>query len=202
MFTDEELASKAAGGDREAFAELVQRYEKPIFAFAFRMIGSREDARDLAQEAFLKAFRALATFKENSRFSPWIYAITNNLCIDFLRRKGRNNLSLEQPLPEGGERQIGGGLDPSRSLERKETQLLVQQALDFLPVKFKNVLVLRHMQELSYEEIAQALGISVSLVKTHLFRAREALRKQIIVLEGGGERREVPKRPVGAVSRQ
>ncbi|HWJ03853.1 MAG TPA: sigma-70 family RNA polymerase sigma factor [Verrucomicrobiae bacterium] len=202
MFSDEELAVRATGGDKEAFAEIVRRYEKPIFALAYRMLGNREDARDIAQEAFLKAYRALATFKENSRFSPWLYSIANNLCIDFLRRKGRNNLSLDEPMPEGGERQVAGGVDPAIDLERKETQVQVRKALEHLPDKFKNILVLRHMQELSYEEIAEALGISVSLVKTHLFRAREALRKQISLVRGEGEQHEVSKRPVGAVSRQ
>lgn len=201
MFLDEELVSKAIHGDKEAFAELVRRYERPIYALAYRMVGNREDARDLAQEAFLKAYRALATFKESSRFSPWLYSIANNLCIDFLRRKGRNNLSLDEPFPLGGERQIAGGVDPTVQLEKRETQLQVQQALNNLPPKFKNILILRHMQELSYEEIAQVLGISASLVKTHLFRAREALRKQFTLLDKEGSSSEMSKRPVGAVSR-
>ncbi len=202
MFSDEELAFKAARGDKEAFAELVRRYQKPIFAMAYRMVGNREDARDIAQEAFLKAYRALARFKENSRFSPWLYSIANNLCIDALRRKGRNNVSLDEPLPDGGERQVAGGMDPLKELEKQETSQQVQTAIDALPAKFKSVLLLRHMQELSYEEIAQTLGIPVSSVKTHLFRAREALRKQIISLEGEEERGEMSKTPVGAVSRR
>ncbi len=201
MFSDEELAFKAVRGDKEAFAELVHRYQKPIFALAYRMVGNREDARDIAQEAFLKSYRALARFKENSRFSPWLYSIANNLCIDALRRKGRNNVSLDEPLPDGGERQVAGGVDPLKQLETQETSLQVQKAINALPAKFKNVLVLRHMQELSYEEISQALDIPVSSVKTHLFRAREALRKQIL-LEGGGEHSEMSKTPVRAVSRQ
>jgi RNA polymerase sigma-70 factor, ECF subfamily len=201
MLSDEDLAFNAIQGDKQAFEELVKRYEKPIFALAYRMVGNPEDAKDVAQEAFLKAYRALATFRENSRFSPWLYAIANNLCIDFLRRKGRNNLSLDEPLPEGGERQIPGGIEPSKAYEQLETKVIVQKGLDKLPEKYKNVLVLRHMQDLTYEEIAQTLGISVSLVKTHLFRAREALRQQLILLSGEGEQSEMSKRPLGPVFR-
>ncbi|HZW82939.1 MAG TPA: sigma-70 family RNA polymerase sigma factor [Candidatus Deferrimicrobium sp.] len=201
MLSDEDLAFNVVQGDKQAFAELVKRYEKPIFALAYRMVGNPEDAKDVAQEAFLKAYRAMATFKENSRFSPWLYAIANNLCIDFLRRKGRNNLSLDEALPEGGERQIPGGIEPSKAYEQLETKVLVQKVLNKLPEKYKNVLILRHMQDLSYEEIAQTLGISVSLVKTHLFRAREALRQQLILLSGEGEQSEMSKRPLGTVFR-
>ena len=203
MFSDEELAAKAVGGDKEAYAEIVRRYEKQIFALAYRMLGNREDARDIAQEAFLKAYRALAAFKESSRFSPWLYAIANNLCIDLLRRKGRNNLSLDEPTLEGGVRQVASGAeaDPSFELERREVQEQVRKALDGLPEKYKSILVLRHMQELSYEEIAQSLGISLSLVKTHLFRAREAMRK--LLLQGEeGEGSGMPKRAVRVLSGQ
>lgn len=201
MNVDEELAARAVRGDKEAFAELVRRYEKPIFALAYRMVGSREDAKDLTQESFLKAYRALAGFKENARFSPWLYAIANNLCIDFLRRKSRRALSLDEPYPDGGERQLPGGVEPGNELERQEARLQVHLALDKLPPKFKNILILRHMQDLSYEEIAQILGIPLSLVKTHLFRAREALRKQLMVMEREGESSEMCAKTIDVVSR-
>ncbi len=202
MLSDEDLAYKAIYGDKQAFAELVKRYEKAIFAFAHRMVGNREDARDIAQEAFLKAYRAIATFKANNRFSPWLYAIANNLCIDFLRRKGRTNVSLDEPLPGGGERQVAGGIEPPQAYEQRETQLLVQQALDRLPAKYKYILILRHMQELTYEEIAQTLGVQVSAVKTQIFRARAALRKQLILLEGEGGQGAMSQRIIGTVYRQ
>lgn len=168
-------------GHTEFFGDLVARYQTRIYNMAYRMLHSREEAEDITQETFLKVFRALATFK-GDRFSPWIYKIASNLCLDYLRRRRPSTVSLDSPVGPDGDipREIA---DETRLLE--DTVLAgalgfdVQRAIDALPPKYRTVVVLRHIEDLTYEEIADILALPLGTVKTRLFRAREILRLRL-----------------------
>lgn len=181
--TPDELARAAAKGDIDAFETLLGLYQNKVYGLALRMCGSEEDAWDVAQEAFLAAWRALPGFRGESGFSTWLYRLTANAAIDCLRRerKRRGELSIE-----GGELPLSlpdAGPGPQEAAEGGELRAAVGAALARLTDQHRTVLILRELQELSYEEIAGALGLDLGTVKSRISRARKALRK--ILLEDG-----------------
>ncbi|MBI4497142.1 MAG: sigma-70 family RNA polymerase sigma factor [Chloroflexi bacterium] len=157
----------------EAFAELVRRYQDRIFSYALRMTGSREDAQDLAQETFIRVYAHLDRFRTEERFSPWIYRIATNLCLSHLKRRTRTAVATAEPDPDA----LPGG--PEAALEEQEARHLLQQAILDLPEHYRTVILLRHVEELSYEEITRVLGLPLGTVKTRLFRARELLQARL-----------------------
>lgn len=167
----DELWVARALQDPQAYEELVRRYQKRLYNLACRLTGDQEEAQDLAQEALVRAYNALARFRQGERFSPWIYKIATNLCINYLRRR-RFRVPLDEEAPF-----VDGALTPEQALEREETRVTVQEAILALPDQYRAVVLLRHQQELSYSDIASALGLPLGTVKTHLFRAREMLNK-------------------------
>ncbi len=180
--TDEELVRAGRRGETEAFAEIVLRYKDRIYNLAYRMFGSREEAEDIAQETFLHIFRALESFRVEERFSPWIYRIATNLCLDRLRKMKHTVASLDAPVGPDGDipQQVADWSHaPEKSYELTEMRADTQEAINGLPPKYKVVVVLRHLQDLSYDEIARVLGIPQGTVKTRLFRAREILRRKL-----------------------
>lgn len=176
--TVEELARSAAAGNEGAFAQLVALHEKRVYALALRMTGNPEDAADVAQEAFLAAWRGLPNFRGEAGFSTWLYRLTSNAAIDFLRknRRSRSDFSLDDGIPDLPD------LSPSPQ-EQTESQSLreaVRRGMDELSQDHRHILSLREYQELSYEEIAQKLGVDLGTVKSRLSRARCALRKNLL----------------------
>lgn len=174
-----QLIQLAQRGDRDAFGQLLSRYEKPVFHQALRMVSNQEDAADMTQEAFLKAWQGLPSFHGDSAFSTWLYRLTGNVCIDFLRRekKRRGDASLDDE-----DRDLSGQLadpapTPQRVLERDELRRAVQSGLKNLSDEHRQVLVLREINGLSYEEIGQVLDLSAGTVKSRLARARLSLAK-------------------------
>lgn len=181
--TEQELVQAAAGGDTEAFARLVRTYENKIYSLAFRMCGSADDASDIAQEAFLAAWRGLPSFRGDSGFATWIYRLTSNAAIDYLRRqkKQRGDMSLDDE--ELGLDAVDTGPGPQDAAERTEVRSVVAAGLQELSEGHRQVLVLREIQGLSYEEIADVLEVDLGTVKSRISRARSALRK--ILLQKG-----------------
>ncbi len=182
--SDEALITEAKEGNLAAFSELVDRYKKPIFHLALRMLRNREEAEDSAQETFLRAFRSIDTFEEGRRFSPWLYQIASNLCRDVLRKRSIRGFtqSLDAPIDDDGELYPQYARDekgPDELAVEGELREAVLDAVDRLPDKYRVVIVLRHLQDLSYQEIADVLDIPIGTVKTRLFRAREALRADL-----------------------
>ena len=181
--TVEELARSAAGGDEESFARLVSLHEKRVYTLALRMTGDREDAEDVAQEAFLSAWRGLPSFRGEAGFSTWLYRLTSNAAIDQLRKgkRQREEASLDDgDLPlDVPDRQPG----PQEAVESAELQRAVADGLRELSEDHRQILLLREYQGLSYDEIAQALEVDLGTVKSRISRARRALRK--ILLERG-----------------
>lgn len=178
---DAELVKQTLCGNTSAYNTLVQRYQRQVYNLAYRMLGNAEDAGDLVQETFLRAFGALNSFRQDASFLTWLYKIASNLCIDQLRsRKAKGALSLDVELEEGREPAASprnGG--PEDSAMRGAVQETVQRAILNLPEKYRIVVVMRHLQDMSVNEIARILDLPTGTVKTHLFRARDMLRERL-----------------------
>ena len=166
-------------GDVNAFEDLVAAYEKNVYNLALRMTGNAQDAEDMAQEAFIKAYNSLPGFRGDSKFSVWLYRIVSNVCLDFLRRQNRRPASsLSQEDEDGEETQLDipdESQSPELLLERSLTQEAVQRGLQSLSDEQRQILLLREIQGLSYEEIGQALALEEGTVKSRIFRARKKL---------------------------
>ena len=173
------IVRKVLQGDVNAFEKLVTEYEKAVYAIAQRMTGNAEDAADMTQETFIKAYNSLSSFRGDSKFSVWLYRIANNVCLDFLRSKSRRpTVSLSTEDDDGEETQLDiadESQSPELLLESSLTRDAVRRGLDSLPPDYKQILLLREIQGLSYEEIAAALGIESGTVKSRIFRARTRL---------------------------
>jgi len=187
--SDEELVEACQAGDESAFDVLVARWEDRIRGAAFRFLGSDDEARDVAQEAFLKAYRGLSGFKREARFSSWLYQIATNLCRDRLRRrKTRPQLSLEA-LEETGPVIVETRPSAHERLLERDLAETVRRAIHALPEEQREVVILKEYQELTFLEIAQALDVPVSTVKTRLYRGLVQLRLR---LEDQGVHATVP----------
>lgn len=186
--TEQELVSRAKQGDQDAFSQLVEANQNKIYTLALRMTGSPEDGADLAQEAFLRAWRSLPSFQGESNFSTWLYRLTSNLCIDFLRREKRCR-AITAAVPLDGEEDSPPAqvpdhrFTPESELERKELRAAVDRGLSKLSDDHRQVLVLRELEGLSYTEIADRLELEEGTVKSRIARARMALRN-ILLADG------------------
>jgi len=178
------IVQRIIGGETEAFELLVLEYQKNVYNVALRITGNAEDAADMAQEAFIKAFNSISSFKGDSRFSVWLYRIVSNVSVDFLRSKARrpsSSLSIENEEGETVELEIADeSLSPEKLLETKLSSQAVRRGLDSLPEDYRQILLLREIQGLSYDEIAQILDIEIGTVKSRIFRARKKLCAYLI----------------------
>lgn len=179
--SDEELVSRSIGGDNESFNQLIKRWEKPIYALAFRTIGREEDARDVCQETFLRAFRGLSGFKGQAKFSSWLYRIALNLCRDWIRRERRAPIV---PTPEGIDlvELAGEGDDVERAddrVVREDLGRIVARAMRLLPEEQRTAIVLKEYHGLTFQEIAETLGCPLSTVKTRLYQGLTVLRREL-----------------------
>ena len=190
---ERDLIRKAKQGDMLAFEELILKHEKIVYNLALRMMNHSEDAMDISQEVFLKAYRSLTNFDERSAFSTWLYRITHNTCIDEIRkRKGKQTYSLEEDLEsEDGsmQRQVADDGDtPEESLMRKEEKSEILHALDTLSEEHKAAIILRDVKGMSYEEIAEILELSLGTVKSRINRARNQLKTEILKIREQNEK--------------
>ncbi|MFT8312237.1 MAG: RNA polymerase sigma factor SigW [Sporolactobacillus sp.] len=187
--SEKRLIKKIRKGDQQAFAELVERYKNSVFAICLRMVGNAQEAEDLSQEAFIRAYNHIDQYDHERKFSTWLFRIATNLSIDFLRRRknvvsldavvpGTEGLSLNAMLPDEGEQ-------PEDRIVRKETEEMVQGEIKKLPEKYRSAVVLKYIEDLSLKEISEIMEIPVGTVKTRIHRGREMLRKNMMA-EGGG----------------
>lgn len=178
---DFELIGRAVRGEQKAYKELMNRYRAQIYALMYRMVHSAVEAEDLVQEAFMKAFGSLPNFNYEYAFSTWLYKIATNNCIDHLRKKKLQTFSIDAPvhykdttyrveIPDFS-------YHPEKEMMQSERNSLIKIAIEELPEKYKQVIYLRHTDELSYEEIAALLKIPIGTVKARIFRAREILNR-------------------------
>jgi len=179
--TDEELVARSIRGDADSFNELVLRWERPIYALAYRTIGREEDARDVCQETFLRAFRALPAFRGQAKFSSWLYRIALNLCRDWMRRERRT--PIVQPPEDVDLMDLATAAEPSESIEdlvaRKDMTRLVENAMTRLPEEQRTAIVLKEYHGLTFQEIADLMGCPLSTVKTRLYQGLTVLRREL-----------------------
>ena len=179
--TDEELVARAQGGDIESFNQLIMRWERPIYALAYRVIGKEEDARDVCQDAFLRAYRALPGFKGQAKFSSWLYRIALNLCRDWIRRQRRAPVSQ---LPEDMDAiELASEKGPVESIEdlvaRRELSAIVEEAMSELSEEQRTAIILKEYHGMTFQEIADMQGCPLSTVKTRLYQGLSLLRRRL-----------------------
>lgn len=183
-YVDRVLVEKTKLGERTAFAELVVLYKDKIFNYLYRLTGSREDAEDLAQETFLRAYAKIDTFDTTMRFSPWIYRIAQNAAVDLMRKR-KPMVYLDEPASSDGEGNVSWQVasdcpGPDEQVSFSSLKAEIEESIMLLPLTYRSVLLLRYTQEMSYEDMARALDLPVTTVKTRLHRAREALRISLL----------------------
>lgn len=177
------LAEKAAGGDRAAFEKIVRKYEKFVCTTVYSVLRNTEDSFDVSQEVFLKLYHSIGSFKGESSFSSWLYRIAKNAALDFVRKdKSGRNVSLTAENSDGSEKVIdvtdeSDSSSPEKMLERQERRKILYDAIDELSDEHREIIILRDINEYTYEEVGSMLGLEIGTVKSRLFRAREALRK-------------------------
>lgn len=166
---------QARRGDKEAFGKLIEAYQTPVFNLAYRMLGNADEAEQAAQEAFIRAWLRLDSYDPGRKFSTWLLSIASNHCIDLLRKRRTQLLSLDGPLPAHPALMSDRSAGPEAQAIQDEQQRLVQRLLASLPADYRQTVVLRYWYDLSYEEIAEIMDTSVSAIKSRLFRARREL---------------------------
>jgi len=176
---DAQLIRRCLKGDEKAYEKLLEKYRGPVFSICFRMVRNRDDAEDLAQDVFIKIFNILDRYNPSFPFSSWLYRITSNLCIDFLRKNKRTIYSIDKPVDsEDGEmsRQLpSDAIGPERKMELKEEMVILEKAIEKLPEHYRMIVLLRHQEHLSYDEISETLGIPLGTVKARIHRARKTI---------------------------
>jgi len=177
---DIQLVARARSGEERAYRTLLEKYERPVFSICLRMVRNRDEAADLSQEAFIKVFASLDRYNPAYAFSSWLFKITANLCIDHIRKRKIDTLPMDEPVDsERGEMQrqyVAPDLNPEEELARVEKMTRLETAIGRLPEHYRIMLVLRHQEDLSYEEIAESLSIPLGTVKARIHRAREMLK--------------------------
>ena len=179
---DRELVATAVSGVEGSFEELVRRYQRPIAGYVYRMVGNYESALDLTQEIFIKVYSSLERYRAEFKFSTWIYKIAHNAAIDHLRRSATREQSLVVGT-EGDQFDLpieSSRLSPEQESERRERRGEIETVVRALPANYRELIVLRHSQDLSYEEIVEVTGLPLGTVKNRLFRAREMMRQQFV----------------------
>lgn len=181
---DVRLMLKFKEGDKAAFGELLDKYHKRVINFIYRMVQDRDEADDLAQEVFVRVYKSAASYLPRAKFSTWIYRITKNLCLNELRRRKKRFVSLDETIStDEGEvkREVAdpNAATPFQDTSKHELQELVKEAIESLPANQRMAVILRRYEQLSYEDIAQALECSVSAVKSLLNRAKDSLKEKL-----------------------
>ncbi|SEQ34849.1 RNA polymerase sigma factor SigW [Piscibacillus halophilus] len=179
-----QLIKQVKKGNHEAFGEIIDYYQHGVYQHCYRMLGNHHDAQEITQETFVRAYTSIQSFKHKNKFAPWLYRIATNLTIDWMRKKKPLHI-LDQPISDDYSSthldQINSeGPTPEDCLEIQELNDTVQEALLELPIKYRSVIVLKYVRDLSLQEIAESLDLPVGTVKTHLHRGREALRKSLV----------------------
>jgi RNA polymerase sigma-70 factor (ECF subfamily) len=185
--SDQEIVALAREGRELAYRELIRRYERPVFSLVLRMVRDRQVAEDLAQETFVKALNAISSYRPEYKFSSWIFKIANNTAIDYLRRRDLDTLSLDgaphattQEDIEATALQVSDrGESPLAELEARELGTAIERAIGRLRPEYRACILLRHVEGMAYEEIAELLDLPLGTVKTYIHRARHELRDML-----------------------
>lgn len=181
---DRILVEQARGGDPKAFRKLVARHQRRAFAISFALVRDEQDAREIVQEAFIRVYRGLDSFHGGSSFFTWLYRIVTNLSIDLVRKPARREAELHDDRAHGDELDIPflariEGADPADFVRRRELAVRIQAAIDALPPYHRGVIVMREVEGMSYEEMAEAMGVSKGTIMSRLFHARQKLQRAL-----------------------
>jgi RNA polymerase sigma-70 factor (ECF subfamily) len=177
MSTDDELIAQVRAGNQRAYAALVDRYKARIFHTSLRILGNREDAEEASQDTFVRAYRGLESFREEATFSTWIYRICVNTCLNLLESRKRFKAQKIESTPA---EELPFIESPELDFAEEDLRERILAMIETLPVKYRTVLVLFHVQHLAYQEIVEIMQMPMSRVKTHLFRARAMLRERLL----------------------
>lgn len=180
---DAVLVQRAKSGDGKAYDELILLYKDAVHGIIYRMVRNQQEAEDLTQEAFIKAYNSINSFNEEYAFSTWLFKIATNNCIDFFRKRKLKTQSMDQSIRYKDDEIKQEYADPERTADKEilasEKTKLIRQAIEQLPEKYRTAIILRHTEEKSYEEIAELLDLPLGTVKARIFRAREMLKKSL-----------------------
>jgi RNA polymerase sigma-70 factor (ECF subfamily) len=182
LLTDVELVAAAVRGTENCFEELVRRYQRPIVSYVYRMLGDYEASLDVAQEVFIKVYNSLERYSCDYKFSTWVYRIAHNAAIDHIRRNSQNAQSIETESPDGAYQiqLVSPHPTPEQERLRSEWRSEIESVVKCLPAAYRDLILLRHSRDLSYDEIAEITGLPLGTVKNRLFRAREMMRGLLI----------------------
>lgn len=180
---DEKYVSEALKGDQKAYQKLTEKYRRPLYFHVAKMVKNTEQVEDLVQEAFIKAFNNLESYNSSYAFSTWLYRITTNHTIDYLRKKKLQTTSIDKPIKtRDGELSFelpDNYSETDRQIIHKQRKQIITHAIENLPEKYRQVINMRHIEEYSYQEISDQLDLPLGTVKAHIFRAREMLYKAL-----------------------
>jgi RNA polymerase sigma-70 factor (ECF subfamily) len=181
-FSDAKLVSTASTGAESSFEELVRRYQRPIVSYVYRMLNDYEASLDVTQEVFIKVYNSLERYSTDYKFSTWLYRIAHNAAIDHMRRNSMNAQSIETENADGTyQLQIESpNPTPEQERERSEWRTEIEAVVKTLPTAYRDLILLRHSRDLSYDEIAEITGLPLGTVKNRLFRAREMMRGLLV----------------------
>ena len=177
---DEDLARRAQQGDQDAFAELVHRYERQIFSMAYRLVGDYDEAADLAQEAFLRIYRMLDRYDSQKKFFSWMYRVAQNSCLNALSKRPGNVIPVERAEEYMAPADGANPAEPEQNYLNQELRQNIDQAIAELPENYRDVIYLRYIEDLSYQQIAETTGLPVSTIETRLFRGRKQLHSDAL----------------------
>lgn len=180
---EDQLAARCRAGDLEAFSEVYALYERQVFRYAYHLLGHREDADDIKQETFVRAYQAIGKFRSDSSLQTWLFKICGNLCRDRLKSWEKRKIHYDAGLRSEEWRDDGYGSDPHALVERAESTQIVLCALRGMPAPQREIIILHHIEELSYQEIGIILGCSAVSAKLRVFRARRSLKERVEALE-------------------
>lgn len=186
--SDEVLVEQARRGNQASFAELVRRHQDGVYSLCYRLMGDAAEAEDLAQEAFMRLYRSLTKFRAGALLWPWLRKLTTNICLDALRKRKPAAMPLEDMGQDGWEPRVGAADElPEDAYLGHEARMDVQKALLRLPPDYRAALVLRYLEDLSYQEVAEAIGVPLSTVETRLFRAKRMLGQLLVSAHNPGK---------------
>lgn len=181
VLADGELVQSALAGRESGFEELVRRYQRPIAAYVYRMVGDYDAALDLTQEVFIKVYGSLSRYRAEFKFSTWIYKIAHNAAIDYLRRGAARETAMSSEDDRPGNAVESRRLTPEQESERNERCSEIETVVQMLPASYRELIVLRHSNDLSYDEISEVTGLPLGTVKNRLFRARATMRELLLI---------------------
>jgi len=196
------LIERCLGGDQFAWEQIVRQYWRKVFNVAYKFVGSHEQAEDLTQDIFLKIFRSLDTFDRRANFQTWLISVSRNLCIDHYRSVRKERQTIDRDVTSDDVSPVSSTVSPLAALENRDLAALLRQALGALPQSLRTAVLLRDIQELSYQEIADRLRLPEGTVKSRINRGRKELARQILRLRQEADDRRVEAPPEGRAARK